>query len=423
MGCEKYLVAVAMASAAAPAWGAPADSVQTLRAELAIAKAQIADQQKMLDAQERRLRVLEERWGPVAAAPASVARPTGEALAAAQSQSQAPIERVGQAAPSSDRPPEVAVLGTVGSVVTRKGQLTAEFGAEYARADRNQAIFRGIELIESVLVGVFNISESRQDIMTLAGSLRYGVTNNAEIGVRVPFVHRSNNLISAPIGQANQSETSTSAQGTGLGDIELSARYQIASARNGWPYLIGNIQVVAPTGSSPFNVPRRPTGEELKAATGSGFWGVSPSLTAILPTDPAVLFGTIGYTKNFGRSFNMPIGAVIVDYVRPGDAISFSGGIGISLNQRTSLNLGYAHNWSFGTKTITRPLVPSNNPGANEPSKRTSRDLQLGRFLFGVTYRVNDRASVNWAVEVGATQDATDMRTTLRVPLVLLTGG
>lgn len=421
MGCEKYLVAVAMASTATTAWAAPADSTLTLRAELAIAKAQIADQQKMLDAQEKRLRALEARLGPAAAAPVGGARPADEVLAASQPQS--PLERVGQPAPASDRPPEVAVLGTVGSVITRKGQLTAEFGAEYARADRNQAIFRGIELVESVLVGVFNISESRQDIMTLAGSLRYGITNNAEIGVRVPFVHRSNNLISAPIGQANQSEMSTSAQGTGLGDIELSARYQIATAHNGWPYLIGNIQVVAPTGSSPFNVPRRTTGEELKAATGSGFWGVSPSITAILPTDPAVLFGTIGYTKNFGRSFDMPIGSVIVEYVRPGDALSFSGGIGLSLNQRTSINLGYAHNWSFGTKTITRPLIPSNNPAANEPSKRISRDLQLGRLLFGITYRVSDRASVNWAVEVGATQDATDMRTTLRIPLVLLTGG
>ena len=53
----------------------------------------------------------------------------------------------------------------------------------------------------------------------------------------------------------------------------------------------------------------------------------------------------------------------------------------------------------------------------------TSRDLQIGRFLFGVTYRVSDRASLNWSVEVGATEDATDLRTVLRIPFVLLTGG
>ena len=52
----------------------------------------------------------------------------------------------------------------------------------------------------------------------------------------------------------------------------------------------------------------------------------------------------------------------------------------------------------------------------------TSRDLQIGRLLFGVTYRVTDRSSVNWSVELGATDDATDLRTVLRVPTVLLTG-
>ena len=51
-----------------------------------------------------------------------------------------------------------------------------------------------------------------------------------------------------------------------------------------------------------------------------------------------------------------------------------------------------------------------------------SRDLQIGRLLFGVTYRVTDRTSLNWSVEVGATEDAADLRTVLRIPTVLLTG-
>ena len=39
-----------------------------------------------------------------------------------------------------------------------------------------------------------------------------------------------------------------------------------------------------------------------------------------------------------------------------------------------------------------------------------------------MTYRVTDRASLNWSVEVGATEDATDLRTVLRLPLVLIGG-
>lgn len=165
-------------------------------------------------------------------------------------------------------------------------------------------------------------------------------------------------------------------------------------------------------------MPRLSTGEATKAATGAGFWGVSPSLTAILPSDPAVLFGTIGYTRNFGKAVNTEIAPVRINYVKPGDALSFSAGIGISLNERTSINLGYAHTWAFGTRTRTSLI----NPGPADPAsfEDTSRDLQLARLLFGVTYRATDRASINWSVEVGATDDASDVRTVLRVPLVLI---
>jgi hypothetical protein len=48
------------------------------------------------------------------------------------------------------------------------------------------------------------------------------------------------------------------------------------------------------------------------------------SFTAILPSDPVVLFGTLGYTMNIGRSVNTRIPPVIIDYVDPGDAVSGS---------------------------------------------------------------------------------------------------
>ena len=101
-------------------------------------------------------------------------------------------------------------------------------------------------------------------------------------------------------------------------------------------------------------------------------------------------------------------------------SISASAGIGIAFNQRTTLNLGYAHSWSLGTLTRTRLIEPTPTwPGTRET---VSRDLQVGRLLFGVTYRATDRASINWSVEVGATEDAADVRTSLRVPIVLITG-
>lgn len=434
------LIGVGLVLAAAqPQTAVPAPTRATLQAQLEEARAEIAAQRKQLDAQEARLRALEQRYVDVAARPSSPTGPTpppaalaqvssagapGDPATALQSTIQGPIERVGQRPADRDRPPEVAVLGSEGSVVTRKGQLTGEIQLDYARADRNRALFRGIEVVESVLVGEFNINESRQDIITGSLAARYGLTDKLEIGARVPLVHRADSSVLVPVqGSTNNDaarEITSAAKGTGIGDVEITARYQLASARGGWPFLVGNLQVVAPTGSDPFGVPRNTNGEALKAATGSGFWGVSPSITAILPTDPAVLFGTIGYTHNFGKAVNTVIDPVQLTYVKPGDSVSFSAGIGLSLNERTSLNLGYAQTWAFGTLTRTVLLRPT-EAQPKGPIDQTGRDLQLGRFLFGVTYRVTDRASVNWSVEVGATDDAPDVRTVLRLPLLLLT--
>lgn len=406
-----------------------------MRQQLQTALEQLERQQAQLDRQAAELAALRQRLEQGAqlanvanSAPAIVAAqgaaPSAPGDPAGIQQAPIPLERVGQAPEDEDRPIELAVLDTQGSVVTRRGQLTAEVQADYARADRSRAVFRGIELVEAVLVGVFDINESRQNVITGSGSLRYGLTDRLEVGVRLPYIYRDDTSIVAPIaGSSNNAPAATvdtSVNGNGIGDLELSARYQLIDGRNGSPFVIANVQGVFPTGTDPFAIPRDSLGRALEAATGAGFYGISPSLSAILPSDPVVLFGTLGYTWNLGKDVDTQIPPVNITYVDPGDAVSASAGIGISFNQRTTLNLGYAHSWAFGTKTRTSLLVPTAEwPGMRET---TSRDLQIGRLLFGVTYRVTDRASLNWSVELGATEDATDLRTALRIPIVLLTG-
>ena len=69
------------------------------------------------------------------------------------------------------------------------------------------------------------------------------------------------------------------------------------------------------------------------------------------------------------------------------------------------------------TRTIDRR--PPTGPVLTDPVSNTTRDLQLGRFMFGVSYRTSPSTTINWNVELGATDDATDLRTTLRVPMTL----
>jgi hypothetical protein len=141
---------------------------------------------------------------------------------------------------------------------------------------------------------------------------------------------------------------------------------------------------------------------------------VTPTLTAILPSDPAVLFGTVGYTHNFGRPINSMIGSSSIERVRPGDEPSATAGIALSLNPRTSFSLGYAHTWSLGTRTRLRTAGSDGVLGEARDVK--TRSLQIGRLMFGVSYRTSPRTTINWNVEAGVTDDATDLRTTLRIP-------
>ncbi|WP_156681121.1 transporter [Sphingomonas profundi] len=432
------LILTAALAAAAPSAAPAPQELADLRDQIARERTRLDEQQRALDAQRTRLEELERTMvaklgsgpetqsaavtpGGVPLPPSPPAPAPGSAEAGAPSRARsAAIQPVGQA-PTDQRQVQVAVLAEQGGVITRAGRLTLEGDLEYARADRNRVVFRGIEIPQSVLIGVFDINESRQDVLTMAGVARLGVTNRLEVNARVPYVYRSDRSVLAPVSDPampNAGQIDKPVSDGGLGDVDFGVRYQFTNGTGGRPYLIAGVQGIAPTGTNPFAVNRDALGNATEAATGAGFWGVSPSLTAILPTDPAVLFGTLGYTINFGRSINRTIGPAFIEYVKPGNEPAASLGIALSLNPRTSLSFGYAHTWAFGTRTRLR-LSDAQTGELGELQRTKTRDLQLGRFLFGVSYRTSLKTTINWNVEVGATDDATDLRTTLRIPLSL----
>jgi hypothetical protein len=399
-------------SAAAP--GNQADSVEAMRAELAQARAQIAEQKRRLDLLEQRLAGLAQTTQQIRdeVASAPPAAPPQVALAS-------PSLSVGEPPRDSDRAPTVAVLDQQGSVITRKGELIGEVGFDYTRSDRNRAIFRGITFPQAVLIGVFDINENRQDILSASAGIRYGLTKRLELGVRVPFLYRADTLITAPIsGSTNNDaarEINSSTKGSGIGDIEVSARYQLNDGGRNRPFLIANLQASIPTGRDPFSL-NRVNGVATQSATGAGFWGITPGITAILPSEPAVLFGTVGYTFNLARNVDTFLPPVQIDRLNPGDQISFAAGIGFSFNERTSVNLCYSHGWVLGSQTIFRAV---NQAGAivGAPTQSESRDFQIGRLLVGVSHRFSRRLQVNWSIDAGLTEDAPDVRLALRVPV------
>lgn len=411
------------ALAEVPAASPQTSDLTSLQAQIEAERRVIAEQRLILDAQEKRLMELEDalldkmRAAGVQSAQATPPDRSDTPPPPAEGISDVGVKPV-ERAPAQ----EVAVLADRGSVLTRAGRFTVEPTFEYARADRNRFVFRGIEIPQSVLVGVFDINESRQDVLTVSAVGRFGLTDRLEIGVKVPWVYREDAFVLIPLvqnpPQSGAGTINRSAKGSDIGDVEFLARYQLTDGTAGWPFLTANLQVIAPTGSSPFEVPRDALGNATKAATGFGFWGVSPSVTILMPTDPATLFGVLGYNFNFGKDVDTRISDAQIDHVDPGSGPNMTAGIGLALNERTSISFAYAHNWLFSTKSTVRPITVRNGiPTIGDPIVTSTRDLQVGRFLFGISYRLTDRAAINWTVELGATDDAADLRTTLRIPL------
>ncbi|WP_313806812.1 transporter [Sphingobium sp.] len=397
-----------------------------LRRQIAEERGAVDAQQRALDAQKQRLNRLEDALlDRMRAEGLPMTAPLLPLVEGSQFVgNQPPAPEVGVKPPDSDTTPHVAVLADQGGILSRPGRLVIEPTVEYIRSDRNRFVFRGIEIPQSVLVGVFDINESHQDIMTAAATTRFGLTNRLELSARLPWVYRRDTAVLVPLvqnpPQSGAGTIDTSTHGSGLGDIELQARYQIADARHGWPYMVAGLQLITPTGSDPFGLPRDALGNAEKSATGSGFWAVQPSLTLLMPSDPATLFGVFGYTFNFGRNVDTRIGDAQIDRVEPGGAPSATIGLGLSLNPRLSMSFAYAHSWQFATKSRIRPISITNGiETLGAPITSKTRDLQIGRLLFGISYRATQRTTLDWIVEIGATDDAADLRTTLRVPFEL----
>lgn len=418
------LTAMATAAQADPLPPDPLSSdLLMLRRQIANERSAVEAQQRTLEAQKQRLNMLEDALlDRMRAAGLPMTAPLLSPIDGSHYVgNQPPAPEVGIKPPENDTRPHVAVLADQGGILSRPGRLVIEPTVEYIRSDRNRFVFRGIEIPQSVLVGVFDINESRQDILTASAMVRFGLTNRFEISARLPWVYRKDTAVLVPLvqnpPQSGAGTINTSTHGSGLGDIEMQARYQLSDTRNGWPYMIAGVQVIAPTGSNPFGLPRSALGNAKKSATGSGFWAVQPSLTLLMPSDPATLFGVLGYTYNFGRDVDTRIGDAQIDRVKPGGSPNATIGLGLSLNPRLSMSFAYAHNWQFATKSRIRPISIMNGiETLGEPIISKTRDLQIGRFLFGISYRATKRTTLDWIVEMGATNDAADLRTTLRVP-------
>jgi outer membrane putative beta-barrel porin/alpha-amylase len=373
---------------------------------------QLDEQKEALRRQQQQLDALRSRVErPPTVAPAAVAGPigptrldalrgAGEPQAAQTAQAQQPV---GQPPAPVERPPEVNVLSERGGVLTPKGALVFEPALDFSHTTDSRAIISGFTVLPAILVGDLDISRVNHDVLQGVSTFRYGLTNRAEVELRIPYVYGRQQTTARPLNTGSSADTTTSITGHGIGDIELAGHYQLNSGQGGSPFFIANLRVKSRTGEDPFEVPVDPdTGLPTRDATGSGFYNIEPSLTAIYPSDPAVFFANVGYLYGFARNVDSPLVGGVAN-IKPGDAIRFSFGLGFGINEASSFSLGYDYSAFLETKV--------------NHVAQAGTDLQIGSVLIGYSYRFSDRFSANVTTEIGVTSDAPNTRVILRFPI------
>lgn len=374
----------------------------------------VEEQQKALLEQQRALESLRRDVGRTTAKPPS--RLSDETQSgvrggqAAQGQKQAPPQPapppapVGQAPEQSRRPPEVAPLGRQAGVLTPPGALILEPSIQYSYSTNNRVAVIGFSIIPAVVIGLIDVRTVNRSAWVGALTGRYGLTDRMEVELRVPYVYRSDSTVARPFNDATATDSVFNATGQGIGDLEFAARYQLNDGGMDKPFFIGGLRFKARTGKDPFEVQRVSPfagADQLEAElpTGSGFYALQPSLTMLYPSDPAVFFSSLLYLHNFERDVGGNFGKI-----DPGDIAEFNFGMGISLNERASFSVAYDHS------VITKPK----QNGITPPLALTT---QLGQLLFGYSYKLTPRTTLNVSLAVGVTQDAPNMQLTVRLPI------
>jgi hypothetical protein len=344
----------------------------------------------------------------------------GAALTTAQAEpAAAPAQQpVGQAPVPDTAPPAVAPIFDQPGVLTPRHQFVIEPSFQFGYSSSDRVALVGYTIIPALLIGLIDVREIKSTVLTGGLALRYGVTNRMEVEVRVPYVYSTNDTVSREIFTGSAQDNVFNSHGNGIGDVEMTLRYQLNEGGPDKFYYVGWLRFKTATGKSPFDVVTdcvtrcigntTGTGLPLEQPTGTGFYAVQPGLTWLFPSDPVVFFGNFSYLHSFARS-DLSLTLLngekqSVGRIQPGDIWGFNVGMGLALNEKSSFSIGY-------DQSI---VLPTHQNGETVPG---SVRVVLGTLLVGYSYRISPKTTLNFSLGAGLTRDTPDLTLTFRLPI------
>lgn len=434
---------IAQVSQERPISAAVREQLDAQAEEIRLVRREIAAQKKMLELQEQRIKELQQSLAEEKTAVAtlqqalasnSLARQRATGTGSPAGAEDEPLPRadgsvpytpayvarnpVGVAPRTDDRPPAVAPIFDQPGVLTPRGKFVLEPSYQFGYSSNDRVALIGYTIVPAILIGLIDVRQVRTQTQIAQLTARYGFTNRLEAEVRVPYVYAHTDTVSREIFTGSATDKVFTNTGSGIGDVEATLRYQFNNGGADRPYYVGWLRFKSRTGRDPFEVTTdcvqrcvqntTGTGLPLSIPTGSGFYSLQPGLTWLYPSDPVVFFGNFSYLHNFPRSnvdltlvggVKQPLGRVAV-----GDIYDASIGMGLALNDRASISLGYDQSFVGATKVNGQTM-----PG----STRTV----LGSLLVGGSYRISDKRTLNVALSVGVTRDTPDVTLVVRLPM------
>jgi hypothetical protein len=213
---------------------------------------------------------------------------------------------------------------------------------------------------------------TRRDTLTAALMLRLGTPFDSQIQVRAPYVLH------------DRTEFDTT---SGIGDVSVTVTKQLLRERGALPNLLISARWTAPTGEESFN--------PGQLATGSGFHIVEGLLTASVTRDPLVFFGAASYARTLPeKRFGLDVDPGDIVTAKMGGLLAASPDISLSL----ALTLGFADKVAVAGRRIART------------------DRVVGVIEIGAAYVMSRKAVFNAGVEIGVTDDASDLGVVFSVP-------
>ena len=260
-------------------------------------------------------------------------------------------------------------------VLFRQGELNLELSMFYSMDTGDE--LRSIDGSIAVPAKITN----RSVLPTLIA--RYGLVNDLELDVEIPFFGYAEEKADFRVERIQttagiiQIERIRTIDDQGLGDIVGRLRYQLWREQGARPDVILDLNGKSRTGDDPL--------------LGTGHWNVGVGITLVKTLDPVVFFGRLGYTYTLERKGR-----------DPGDEISYSIGMGLSLNDRVSFNM----------QAIGAYVGRTERDGIDVPES----SLEILSLQFSVTVLVTRRLFVEPVVNFGLTDDATDVVVGVNIP-------